>query len=291
MSPHSVIFCGTPAFAVPSLASLAEDPHLAVTLVITQPDKPVGRSHTRTPPPVKLFAQQHHLRVFQPENINLELPAYLAQHPDLFPDFLVVVAYGSILKQDILDLPRIAPINVHASLLPRWRGASPIEHSILAGDSETGVSIQIMAAKLDAGPVLASARTPIGARETAIDLRNRLSTLGASLLRETLLQPLSPIPQAEEGITICRKLSREDGHVSLSTHTAEEIDRRIRAFQPWPGVVLQPENVKLLDASLEHHPNAVPLRCKDGTTLFLLTVQPAGKRAMPADAWMRGKRS
>lgn len=291
MSSHSVIFCGTPAFAVPSLAALTEDPGFAISLVITQPDKPVGRSYTLTPPPVKLYAEQHHLRVFQPENINEELPAYLTQHPDLLPDFLVVVAYGSILKQHILDLPRIAPINVHASLLPRWRGASPIEHSILAGDSETGVSIQIMAAKLDAGPVLAFARTPIDARDTAVDLRNRLSALGASLLRETLLRPLSPIPQPEVGITICRKLSREDGHVSLSTHTAEEIDRRIRAFQPWPGVVLLPEDVKLLDASLESRPGAVPLTCKDGTTLFLLTVQPAGKRPMPADAWMRGKRS
>lgn len=292
-SPHSVIFLGTPDFAVPSLEALAKDPRFSVTLVVTQPDRPVGRKQVLTAPPVKEAAERHGIPVFQPENINAELPRYLEEHAIAPPDFLVTVAYGKILSRDILTLPVVAPVNVHASLLPRWRGASPIEHAILAGDTETGVTIQIMAPELDAGDILSASALPIGPRDTAVELREHLATMGATLLRETLARPLHPLPQPEEGITFCGKLTKEDGRMNPHEKTAEEIDRAIRAFTPWPGVTMMINEtpLKILHASREVQPHALPLLCKNDTTLYLLTVQPPGKKSMSAEAWQRGNHS
>ena len=218
MSPYSVIFCGTPAFAVPSLTALIADPRFAVNLVISQPDKPAGRKLLPAPSPVKAAAEKYGIPVCQPIDINEE---WGRQSP---PDFLVVVAYGQILGQPLLDLPRLAPVNLHASLLPRWRGASPIQHAILAGDRETGVTIQRMVRELDAGPILARATTPIAARETVRTLGDRLARMGADLLLRTLTRPLEEILQDAAEITACRKLTRADGAVSPRERTAEDID-------------------------------------------------------------------
>ncbi|MBI5155766.1 S-layer homology domain-containing protein, partial [Candidatus Peregrinibacteria bacterium] len=193
-------------------------------------------------------------------------------------------------REQILNLPSIAPINVHGSLLPRWRGASPVEHAILAGDTETGVTVQIMAKALDAGAILASKSIRIDARETTPALKEKLSKLGADLLTETLKKPLQPSEQPAEGITICRKLSREDGIVDPAMMTAVEIDRRVRALNPWPSVTcsFSGHEIKILESSPEPRTHSIPLPCKDDTTLHLVSVQEAGKKPMQADVWKRG---
>ncbi|MFH0770462.1 MAG: methionyl-tRNA formyltransferase [Candidatus Peregrinibacteria bacterium] len=287
-NPLSIVFCGTPAFAIPSLKALAADPAFKIELVITQPDKPVGRHQILTPPPVKLAAQELHLPLIQPENINDQATSQMLKATSC--NFLVVVAYGQLLKQAILDLPTIAPVNVHASLLPRWRGASPIQHALLAGDAVTGVTIQNMVRELDAGSVLAQSRITIAARETAQTLSGRLAIEGARLLVETLKAPLHPQEQDKSKITVCRKLSRKDGEVNPETMTAEEIDRRVRALTPWPGVtcVINGTTVKLLTTALMETPASYPLPCAKGTTLFITRLQTAGKKPVTGAEWMRG---
>ncbi len=286
--PTRILFLGTSAFALPSLEALAGDPRFRIDAVVTQPDRPVGRKQTVTPPPVKEAALRLRIPVHQPENLSeafgsLRLPQ---------ADFLVVVSYGQILSQDILDAPRIAPVNVHASLLPRFRGASPIQHALLAGDAETGVTVQHMVRELDAGPILGQARLAIAPRETARTLHDKLAALGASLLQETLSGPLHPVGQVEEDVVLCHKLERSDGDVDPRAMTAEEIDRRVRALQPWPGVTvsLEGERVKLLATDLFAHANSVPLPCMKDSTLHLVTIQPAGKKPMGGAEWSRGKR-
>jgi methionyl-tRNA formyltransferase len=290
---HRVIFCGTPDFAVPSLQALIDDDAFTVELVITQPDRPVGRKQVMTAPPVKKLALEKGIPVFQPENINLELQDYLNAHAIDRPDFLVVVAYGKILKQPILDLPKIAPINVHGSILPRWRGASPIEHAILNGDAETGVTIQIMTAGLDEGPILSIEKMPLTAMDTSTSVRASMSVMGATLLVETLKKPLDPKPQPDTGITICGKLSRSDGRVDTEVMTAEEIDRCIRALNPWPGVIttIEGHEVKIIEASLNDVPNSHPLECAKSSILNIVTIQEAGGKPMSAVEWKRGLRN
>ncbi len=285
MSKHSVLFCGTPSFAVLSLRALHGSPLFEVKAVVTQPDRPVGRKQEMMAPAVKIAAEELGIPVLQPENINNAI-ADLGERPD----FLVVVAYGKILKPEILAFPKIAPINLHGSLLPRWRGASPVEHAILHGDNATGVTVQIMAEELDAGDILSMAQTPINAHDTAMSLRERLARMGADLLVETLSMPLSPRPQPAEGITVCGKISREDGIVDPSLLTAEEIDRRLRAYFPWPGVQtdIEGRTVKILAASLTENPKAIPLHCNGDTTLYVTEVVEAGKKPMAAQDWLRG---
>jgi methionyl-tRNA formyltransferase len=287
---HSIIFCGTPDFAVPSLRALASDSAFEVRLVVTQPDKPVGRKKTVTPPPVKQLALDLNIPVLQPENVNEELPVYLMQHPEDQPDFLVVVAYGKILSQAVLDLPAVAPVNVHGSILPRWRGASPVEHAILAGDTETGVTVQVMVHELDAGPILGTAVLPLTLTDTATSVRQSLSDIGAALLTDTLKKKLHPRPQPSEGVTFCRKLVKEDGIADRTKMTAVEIDRRVRALNPWPGVVMDIEGhrVKVLETSQEQTPHSIPVACAEESTLFVLRVQPPARKPMGAEEWRRG---
>lgn len=287
MTQHSVIFCGTPNFAVYSLRALHGSPHFNVTHVISQPDRPVGRLQEITMPPVKIAAQELGIPVWQPQDVNKELEAKGLERPD----FLVVVAYGKIVAENVLAFPKIAPINVHGSILPRWRGASPVEHAILHGDEYTGVTIQIMAPALDAGDVLSMAQTPIGPLDTASSLKDRLARMGADLLVETLSMPLDPKPQPQDGITFCGKIAKEDGIVEPEKSTAEEIDRKLRAFTPWPGVQteLHGKQIKILSASLTEVPG-VPLPCKDGSILYVTELVEAGKKPMKAEEWMRGIR-
>jgi methionyl-tRNA formyltransferase len=291
--PLQILFAGTSPFALPSLRALAADPRFNVQLVITQPDRPTGRKQELTPPRVKTEAEKLGLQIFQPEKLNDSLSLLTTDYKLQTTDFLVVVSYGQILSQAVLDVPRIAPINVHASLLPRWRGASPLQHAILAGDAETGVTIQKMAYKLDAGPILAQYQTPMDPRETAVTLHDRLAEMGAKLLIDTLAQPLKPVEQDESQATFCKELKREDGFADPAAETAEHIDRKARAFTPWPGVTLTIDGqpLKLLQTSLQPQTDAHPLPCAGGSTLYLVTVQPAGKKAMSGKAWAAGRKS
>lgn len=289
MEKKSIVFCGTPDFAIPSLRALAGDPRFDVRLVITQPDRPIGRSGRATPPAMKKAAIDLGIEVWQPEKLNKQLEEGNYKAADR-PDFLVVVAYGQLLSSLVLEWPTVAPINVHGSLLPRWRGASPVEHAILNGDKETGIAVQRMVKELDAGPILGIAKTPIGERETALQLRERLSAMGAELLVDVLSKPLVETPQPNEGITICRKLSRDDGKADTTTMTATQIDRMARALTPWPGVTatVMGREVKIIETALEPTATSTQVVCADNTTLEIVMIQEAGKKAMTGAEWARG---
>lgn len=289
MEKRSIVFCGTPDFAVPSLRALAASDAFDVRLVITQPDRPVGRSKDPAPSAVKVAAQELGIEVWQPENINRELEA-LTSKLDARPDFLVVVAYGQLLSSAVLEWPSIAPINVHGSLLPRWRGASPIEHAILHGDRETGIAVQRMVKELDAGPVLGVASYELRDTSTAVKVRKDLADIGARLLVDVLSKPLHETPQPKDGITICRKLSRDDGKADPQTMTAEHIDRMARALYPWPGVTatVHGRELKILETSLTPTATSTPIPCAQNGLLHAVLVQEAGKKPMTGAEWARG---
>ncbi len=301
---------GTPQFAVPSLRALGGGPY-SIT-VVTQPDKPAGRGGRLTPPPVKVLAEELGLPVLQPP--TLKDPDFRAQLAQMQPDVTVLVAYGEYVAPSLLELPKRASINLHPSLLPRWRGSTPIQSAILAGDEVTGVSIIRMDRGLDTGPILAQRTTPIARGETHPQLSARLAEIGAELLAETLPRWLSgdiePVPQTEEGATLTRTLSKEDGLIDW-TATAEEIDRRVRAFQPWPGTYTywQGRLLKVLRArpiapiaapangatapgtvlALQQPGSPRSLAVATGSgALELLEVQLAGKPAIEARALLTG---
>ena len=236
---------------MPSLRALRSAGH-QVLLVITQPDRPAHRGMKMTSPPVKVAAQELGLAVFQPERVRD--PEAIDRLRSLQPDFLVVVAYGQIIPRSVLDIPKLGPINVHASLLPRWRGASPVARAILAGDAETGVTIMKMDEQLDHGPILAVRATPIGEGEDAQALTARLANMGAELLVETLehFDELRVMGQDHKVATVAPKLTKEEGDLDWAIG-AQEIDRRVRALQPWPGATLPTARgrVKVLKGHLE----------------------------------------
>jgi len=225
---------GTPQFAVPSLRALVEGPY-SIT-VVTQPDRPSGRGSRLTPPPVKVAAEEYGLPILQPE--TLRDTDFRAQLAELRPEAIVLVAYGEYVVSSILELPRRGSINLHPSLLPRWRGSTPIQSAILAGDDTTGVTIIQMDRGLDTGPIIAQSATAIEPEETHPELAARLAQHGANLLAETLplwlRGEIVPAPQPEEGVTLTHTLKKEDGLIDWA-RPAEEIGRRVRAFQPWPG--------------------------------------------------------
>ncbi|MFI5284311.1 MAG: methionyl-tRNA formyltransferase [Candidatus Dormibacterales bacterium] len=247
---YRIVFAGTAAFAVPSLRALVRAGH-AVQLVITQPDKP-GHRMKVTASPVKVAAVELGLGVYQPALIRD--PEAISRLKSLSPDLLVVVAYGQILPASVLAIPRLGAINVHASLLPRHRGAAPIARAILEGDSATGVTIMRIDEQLDHGPILAMTSTPIGAQEDAPVLTERLAVMGGELLARTLerLDEIQAVVQKHEAATLAPRLQREDGRLEWELG-AREIDRRVRALQPWPGATL-PTNrgrVKVLSGHVE----------------------------------------
>lgn len=282
--PLSIIFAGTPEFAVAPLEALIADDAFDVKLVISQPDKPIGRKQEVQPTPVKRASLTAGIEVLQPEDINTE-------YPEIEHDFLVVVAYGQIVKQHILDAPNIAAVNLHASLLPQWRGASPMQQTILQGDSLSGVTIQRMVAKLDAGPIISQKEYTVQPRETITTLHDTLSNMGAKLLAETLKNPLVETEQDESAMTMCHKLNRNTGNVDPATMTAEQIDRHVRALVPWPGVrcTITGEEVKVLETTLDAQEGSIVLPCAENTELHILSVQPPGKKPMSATDFQRGR--
>jgi methionyl-tRNA formyltransferase len=229
-----IVFAGTPEFAVPSLRAAAQRGE--VVAVYTQPDRPAGRGRGLQASPVKLEAVRRGIPVLQPETLRTQLSRDALRA--LQPDLMVVVAYGLLLPQSILDIPKHGCWNVHASLLPRWRGAAPIQRAIEAGDAETGVCLMRMEKGLDTGPVLLSQRTPIGADETSGQLHDRLAVLGAQVLADGLgllragMRPVA-VPQPAEGATYAHKLDKAEAKLDGSL-PAEAIARKVRAFQPWP---------------------------------------------------------
>ena len=233
----SIIFVGTPPFAVPSLRRLAGAGH-EIAAVVTQPDRPAGRHRAPQPPPVKIAAEELGLRVLQPESLR-EADA-VAELRALAPDVIVVVAYGQILRPDVLAIPARGVVNVHPSLLPRWRGASPIPAAILAGDEQTGVTIMLMDAGMDSGPVLSQRALPIDVTDTASSLSERLSLAGGDLLVETLPRWLSgeigPTPQDGSQATTCPLLRKEDGAIDWSL-PASEIWRQVEPTTPGPAPI------------------------------------------------------
>ncbi len=255
MTP-AVVFFGTPEFAVPSLAALL-DGGFPVPLVVTQPDRPVGRHAAPRPSAVAAFAAAHGVRMIKPERIRGDR-GLLDRLREAAPDAIAVVAFGRILPPDLLAVPRLGCVNVHASLLPRHRGASPVQAALLAGDRETGVVTMKMEEGLDTGPVFLERRTAIGERETAGELAARLASSGGALLVETLRGlasgTLRPRPQQGEP-TWCRTIRREDGAVDWNLD-AGSLVRRLRAYTPWPGLhtFLGAERVKILDAAVDRAP-------------------------------------
>jgi methionyl-tRNA formyltransferase len=236
---------------VPSLRALHAAGH-QIQLVITQPDRPASRGLKVTASPVKVAALELGLEVYQPEKIrDREAVERLRR---LAPELLVVVAYGQIIPSSVLSMPKRGAVNVHASLLPRHRGAAPVAHAILAGDAETGVTIMKMDEKLDHGPVLATRKTVIGETEDAASLTSRLAQIGAQLLVETIerLDEIEPVVQDDGAATVAPRLRREDGELEWEAGPLE-IDRRVRGLQPWPGVTLPTKKgrVKVLSGHIE----------------------------------------
>jgi len=293
---------GTPDFAVPALEAL--DSAHQVTGVVTQPDRAVGRGRRVVPSAVKRVALERDLPLFQPQ--SLRLPAAVAQLAAWEPDIIVVAAFGQILRQDVLNLPLHGCINVHASLLPRWRGAAPISAAILAGDEVTGVTVMRMDAGLDTGPILAQREEPIHPDDTSVTLGERLARLGADLLVETLpaylAGNLAPQPQPEEGITRAAQLRKNDGLLDWSL-PALELDRRVRAFTPWPGTFTtwRGRRLKILRAAplpgwRGDAPPGTVITLADGYAvatgngaLRLGKVQLAGKRPMDITPFLCGQ--
>jgi methionyl-tRNA formyltransferase len=296
-----VVFMGTPAFAVPSLRALIKAGY-DVAAVVTQPDRPAGRGGKLTAPPVKQAAVELGLEAYQPESAKTdEAYGYLR---DKNPDVIVVVGYGQIISQRVIDLPRLGCVNVHSSLLPRLRGAAPINWAIVRGDKRTGVSIMQIVKKLDAGDVLGVKETPIGDDEYAPELADRLADIGAELLIETLQLlekgAITPRPQDDEASTYAPIMTREDGLVDWNL-PAREIYNRVRGFSPWPGAYTFFRGKRFhirraLLASGEAAPAtmvieaaALKIGCGEGL-LQALEVQVEGKRAMTAEDFVNGYR-
>lgn len=306
LMPLKVIFMGTPDFTLPFLKNLTEDPDMQVQAVVTQEDEKVGRKQELSPPPVKTFAQTLSLPVLQPEKLRHN-SGFIGLIHDMAPDFIVVVAYGKILPKELLDIPKYGCINFHPSLLPRYRGATPMETALLNGDTETGISFIKMEEKMDGGPVYFVKKIPIEPEDNAVSLRLKLFLLGASLITDLLRQirdgELQPIRQNEGAASYCHKIEREDGLIDPEKLTALEIRNRMRAYTPWPQcyLVIKGKRLKILEADIDLTDRTSPGIWKElaqakialGTrtgSLIPMKVQLEGKSPMPIDVFLRGNR-
>ena len=299
-----IVFAGTPAFAVPSLR--VAHAHGEVVAVYTQPDRPAGRGRGLSPSPVKLEAIQRGIPVLQPETLKRKASQDALR--ELAPDLLVVVAYGLILPRAVLEIPRFGCWNVHASLLPRWRGAAPIQRAIEAGDSETGVCLMQMEAGLDTGPVLLAMTTPISDDETGGQLHDRLAELGASVLADGLAlrrADVKPAPwiQPEAGVTYAHKLDKAEARLDWN-QSAAQLARKVRAFEPWPvaEAVVAGERLRIHGAvalDLQHGlapgtllaagKQGIDIACSEGA-LRLRVIQREGGKAITAADYLNARR-
>jgi len=296
-----VVFMGSPDFALPTLRQLAR--HYPVVGVVTQPDRPAGRGRVLTPPPIKVLAQELGIETIQPE--RMKEPEAQEKLQEWAPDLIVVAAFGKLLRKNVLDLPRFGCINVHASLLPRWRGAAPIQAAILHGDTRSGATIMVMDPGLDTGPMLAQSALEIMPDDTAATLSERLAQAGADLLLQTLPDYLAgkitPQPQDEAQSTYAPTIQKEEGLLDF-TRPAVELERRVRAFYPWPGAFMPWLDgfLKIQRAHVQDCParpagerlvtGGLPAVTTDQGCLVLDEVQPAGKKPMSGRDFLRGAR-
>jgi methionyl-tRNA formyltransferase len=297
-----IVFMGSPGFAIPSLKALAE--HFSVVGVVTQPDRMAGRGRILTPPPVKVLALELGIPVIQPQKLRTDIEA--KEQLDAWnPEVIVVAAFGQILKRDVLELARFGCINVHASLLPRWRGISPIQAAILNGDHETGVTIMKMDEGIDTGDIINQSAIPIEAEDTGGSLFDKLSKLGADLLVETLPKYLksevNPQPQGNSPTPYAPILKKSDGELDF-WQPAVVLTRQVRAYHPWPGTYTfwkdKPLKIHKAQALDTQSPGIGVFTIRGsnpaiGTVQGLLVIeelQPAGKKSMPGKAFLLGER-
>jgi methionyl-tRNA formyltransferase len=297
-----LVFAGTPEFAVPALSALLAAGH-RILAVYTQPDRPAGRGRKLAQSPVKRFALEHGLEIRQPTSLKPDMEAEALRA--LAPDAMIVIAYGLLLPRSILLVPRLGCINVHASLLPRWRGAAPIQRAIEAGDPSTGVTIMQMEEGLDTGPMLATAETPITITDTGASLHDRLSTLGARLLVDTLAHldqgAVTPQPQDGTQANYAAKLKKEEARLDWSSDAAA-LARRVRAFNPWPVATstFNGQTLRVWMAHAEHgmhkttpgtvlSADAAGIRVQCGRdTLCITQLQAEGGKPLDARTFLNG---
>ncbi len=298
-----LVFMGTPDYAVNTLEALISAGH-NVAAVFAQPDKPVGRKHIITPPPVKVCAENHGIAVYQPNTLRDGKAEEILK--EIAPDAIVVVAYGKILPKEILNIPKYGCVNGHASLLPKYRGASPIQWCIVCGETETGVTAMKMDEGMDTGDILKTAKTEIGDEETAEELFDRLSGLTAELLVNTLSDlekgNITPKKQDEEKASYAPIIKKEMAFLDFKNMTATEIHNAVRGYYSWPCAYFFLENkrIKVIKAAVADNTNAkagtvikstdsLVIACKDGTAIELVTVQPEGSKPMSAKQMLCGR--
>lgn len=307
-----VVFLGTPEFAKDFLASLHEDEEILVSAVVCQSDKPVGRKQVMTPPATKLFALENDIPVYQPSNLKKD-EGLVQTLKSLNADMFVIVAYGKIIPKSILEIPKLGNINVHPSLLPKYRGPSPIQSAIAAGDKESGVSIMLIDEEMDHGPILAQTTIDFDKNETPESFRVKVIDVAAPLLVETIKRfavgEIKPKEQNHDSATICKLLSREDGIIDWS-ESAQIIESKIRGYTPWPGTTTKwnDKTLKIIRAAVPPlpegglggegeidlepgHVKIIDNRLLIGTgsgALEIIEIQPEGKPKMAIDAFLNG---
>ena len=300
--PLRIVYFGTPAFAVPTLTVLIDSRHPVVALV-SQPDRPKGRGHHLAPTPTKAVAEACGVPVLQPT--RLKDGEFLDRMRALAPDLGVVAAYGRILPDALLEIPRLGMINVHASVLPKYRGAAPIQRAVIAGDAETGVSIMRVVTELDAGPVFAVARHAIGSDDTSVDVERELAALGATLLPDVVEHLAAgravEVPQDHAAATYAPKITKDEGRIDWSL-PALGIHNRVRGLQPWPLVsiwiggarqlihksAVSTERTSASPGRVVYSSGRLAVAAGDGTLVDLLMLQPEGKRVMSAQEFLAG---
>lgn len=302
------IFMGTPEFSIPTLEAIIKSDFIEVIAVVCNPDKPVGRDKTLTPPPTKILAQKHNIPVLQPDKIRK--PEWVEKIKEINPELIIVAAFGQIIPRDILDIPKYKSINIHGSLLPKLRGASPVQYAILEGHKITGPTIMIMDELMDHGPLLAQREIPIDAKETSATLFEKMSLAGADLLIATLPDwiagKITPQEQNHENATPTKIIKKENGKIDWS-RSAEQIERQIRAFNPWPGSFCFYKNndkiikISIIEAELPNHTEIekksigeifadngnLVIQTGDGA-LKINKIQPEGKKSMDAKSFING---
>jgi methionyl-tRNA formyltransferase len=300
-----IVYFGTPEFAVPTLRTLLDASESVVALV-SQPDRPKGRGHHLAPTPTKVVAIEHGIPVLQPDKLRDE--GFLASIAELRPDLGVVAAYGKLLPDALLQIPRLGMINVHASLLPRWRGAAPVHRAVIAGDTETGVTIMRVVKELDAGAMFAKVVRAIGPHESSVEVERDLATLGGDLLlkvvREMAAGRAREAPQDASLVTYASKITKEEGAIDWSL-PAIRIHNLVRGLQPWPlvsarigGARVLVHQTEVLTAVTPDAPGTIvraegdrfEIAAGDGHVIRLLIVQPEGRRAMTAREFLAGRR-
>lgn len=300
----NIIFMGTPDFAIPALKALIDSEH-SVSAVFTQPDKPKGRGHKMTPPPVKVLAEEHGVTVYQPDSLKKDADEYIKIIKDINPDIIIVAAYGKILPKEVLDIPRLGCVNIHGSLLPKYRGAAPIQWAVLDGEKETGITTMLMNEGLDTGDILLVEKTEIGENETAAELFNRLAVMGAELLIKTIKAlkngKITPQKQDDSKATYASMLSKDLSKLDFYK-PVREVHKKICGLSDWPCAVtsIDGKRLKVYHSEIvsDTRPDAVPgevlneknftVACKDGSLRFV-EVQAEGSKRMKSEDYLRGK--